>query len=79
MELPSIEELYPFAGDMKDKGDKTGTGLKAVKWLESQGLFVEQDFILQLNFSDEFVTLRFKKKKHYSLFKDNKKAIRAYE
>lgn len=63
---------------MNDRGEKIDLGLKAVKWLESNGVMNIVDFMLELNLSEEFITLRFRKKKNYKFFKDNKKAIRNY-
>ncbi len=75
-ELPSDEDLYPHLVKLKHKGNPWGVGLKVVKWLESNHIMTNVDFILLVNFDDERVAVRFKKKKSADLFAENKKAIR---
>lgn len=75
-ELPDDDELYPHVIALKHKDDPWGTGLKAVKWLESRDIMINRDFILTTMYEDERIALSFRKKKTAKLFKKNKKAIR---
>lgn len=75
-DLRSIEEIYPHTVQLKHKGDCIPLSLRVVNWLEARKIMNIVDFHLDMNYDEERIQLRFKKKKPAKIFKAAKKLVR---
>lgn len=76
VQLPDIKDIYPHKVKFLDNGDKYVLGLNIIKWLESNGIMVNQDFFFDTmkEKNNGKIAFRFRKKKHRDFLKENKEA-----